>query len=49
MRRIDKAAAVILRGGLLLVVRKRGSTTFISPGGKPEPGERMDQALAREL
>ena len=46
---IVKVAAVVLRGGLLLVVRKRGTSIFISPGGKPEPGETDEVALAREL
>ncbi|MBG6064446.1 HAD hydrolase family protein [Micromonospora ureilytica] len=46
---IVKVAAVVLRGGLLLVVRKRGTPIFISPGGKPEPGETDEAALAREL
>lgn len=49
MKVIDKVAAVVLRGGLLLVVRKRGSSVFLSPGGKPEAGETPPQTLAREL
>jgi hypothetical protein len=46
---IHKVAAIVLRGGLLLVVRKRGSSVFLSPGGKPEPGEDPAATLAREL
>jgi 8-oxo-dGTP pyrophosphatase MutT (NUDIX family) len=46
---IEKVAAIVLRDGLLLVVRKRGTSVFISPGGKPEPGETVEQTLAREL
>lgn len=46
---IAKVAGVVLRGGLLLVVRKRGSSVFLSPGGKPEPGEDSLRTLAREL
>lgn len=47
---IEIVAAVILDAtGQALVVRKRGSDTFIQPGGKPEPGEAPLQALAREL
>lgn len=44
------AAAVILDdGGRILLVRKRGTTAFMQPGGKLEPGEAPDAALAREL
>ena len=35
--------------GRVLLVRKRGSDTFIQPGGKREPGESALQTLAREL
>lgn len=44
------AAAVIVDGeGSILLVRKRGTTAFMQPGGKLEPGEAPDVALAREL
>ena len=33
----------------LLVVRKRGTCTYILPGGKPERGEDDLQALTREI
>lgn len=46
---IEKVAAVVLRGGLLLLCRKRGTDVFISPGGKREAGETDVEALAREL
>lgn len=36
-------------GGRLLLVRKRGTSTFIQPGGKPERGETPAAALVREL
>ncbi|GHI41566.1 HAD hydrolase family protein [Streptomyces violascens] len=49
MRTIRKVAAVVVRGGLLLAVRKRGTSVFLSPGGKREPGETSEQTLAREL
>jgi 8-oxo-dGTP diphosphatase len=43
-------AAVILNpSGQLLLVRKRGTATFMQPGGKFEPGETSEQALIREL
>ncbi|MER5931767.1 HAD hydrolase family protein [Streptomyces sp. NPDC002054] len=49
MRTIRKVAAVVVRGGLLLAVRKRGTSVFLSPGGKREPGETSEQTLTREL
>lgn len=43
-------AAVILNArGQLLLVRKRGTVTFMQPGGKFEPGETGEEALLREL
>ncbi len=43
-------AAVVLDGrNHVLVVRKRGTTSFMQPGGKIEPGEEPLQALAREV
>jgi 8-oxo-dGTP diphosphatase len=43
-------AAVILNArGHLLLVRKRGTSMFMQPGGKFEPGETSEQALSREL
>ncbi|MEE1610684.1 NUDIX hydrolase [Microvirga sp. CF3016] len=35
--------------GRVLVVRKRGTESFMQPGGKREPGESDLDALAREL
>lgn len=47
---IRTVAAVIRDAqGRVLLVRKRGSATFIQPGGKREPGEDALQTLAREL
>jgi len=44
------AAAVIIRtDGLTLLVRKRGTTAFMQPGGKIEPQESPASALLREL
>lgn len=35
--------------GLLLVVRKRGTTAWMLPGGKPEVGETPEQTVIREV
>ncbi|KGE76866.1 NUDIX domain-containing protein, partial [Halomonas salina] len=35
--------------GRLLLVRKRGTEAFMQAGGKIEPDESPDEALAREL
>jgi 8-oxo-dGTP diphosphatase len=43
------AALVSDAAGRALVVRKQGTTAFMQPGGKPEPGESAEQALVREL
>ena len=47
---IRTISAVILDSrGHVLLVRKRGSDTFLQPGGKPAPGEAPLETLAREL
>ncbi|WP_204964889.1 NUDIX hydrolase [Microbacterium dextranolyticum] len=49
-REIHVSAARILdASGRLLLVRKAGTTAFMQPGGKPEPGETPLQTLVREL
>src|SRR6187402_3124686 len=49
-RIIRIAAALLVRAdGRTLVVRKRGTTAFMQPGGKLEPGEAPLDALRREL
>ncbi len=49
-RRIHVSAAVIMDAdGRLLLVRKEGTTAFMQPGGKPEPGESPSETLSREL
>ncbi|MCR2813846.1 NUDIX domain-containing protein [Microbacterium sp. zg.Y1090] len=49
-RSIRVSAAVIVDAeGRLLVVRKTGTTAFMQPGGKPEPGETASETLSREL
>lgn len=50
VRRIHVSAAVIVDAeGRLLLVRKTGTTAFMQPGGKPEPGESGAETLSREL
>lgn len=43
------AAVIVDEHGRLLVVRKRGTTAFMQPGGKFEPGESPVDALGREV
>lgn len=50
VRTIRVSAAVITdAAGRRLLVRKSGTTAFMQPGGKPEPGETPDETLVREL
>ncbi|WP_346771026.1 GNAT family N-acetyltransferase [Janibacter cremeus] len=44
-------SAVVLADadGHVLTVRKRGTTSFMHPGGKPEAGERPEQCAVREV
>ncbi|MBB4566694.1 NUDIX domain-containing protein [Rhizobium leucaenae] len=50
MKSIRIAAALILRdNGDTLLVRKRGTSAFMQPGGKIEAGETAAAALIREL
>ena len=50
VREIRVSAAVITDAdGRLLLVRKSGTTAFMQPGGKPEPGEDAAETLIREL
>lgn len=46
-----RIAVALLRNasGHILLVRKRGTAAFMQPGGKVEPGEDGDAALAREV
>ncbi|WP_255770400.1 NUDIX hydrolase [Pseudarthrobacter sulfonivorans] len=48
-RIVVSAVCVFDEAGRLLTVRKRGTTMFMHPGGKPEPGETAVQAASREL
>lgn len=46
---MEKCAAIIIRDRQLLVVRKKDTAIFISPGGKIEPAESHFECLKREL
>ncbi|MDQ0675910.1 MULTISPECIES: NUDIX domain-containing protein [Micrococcaceae] len=48
-RIVVSAVCVFDNAGRLLTVRKRGTSMFMHPGGKPEAGESAVQAAAREL
>jgi 8-oxo-dGTP diphosphatase len=43
------AALIRDHAGRVLLVRKRGTTAFMQPGGKRDPGEDDMMALAREI
>ncbi len=43
------AALIRDEAGRVLLVRKRGTTAFMQPGGKRDPGEDDTTALAREV
>ena len=45
-----RVSALVLRvDGAMLMVRKRGTTAFMLPGGKPEPGESALDTVLREV
>jgi len=48
-REIVKIGVAVTADKRLLLVRKRGGSSYILPGGKPEAGENDHQALAREV
>jgi 8-oxo-dGTP diphosphatase len=48
-REIVKIGLAVTKDKKLLLVRKRGGTSYILPGGKPECGEDDLQALLREI
>jgi 8-oxo-dGTP diphosphatase len=50
VKAVEIVAGVIRdRGGRVLTVRKRGTTAFMLPGGKRNPGEADLDTLSREL
>jgi 8-oxo-dGTP diphosphatase len=46
---LTSVAWLCVRDGRLLCVRSHGRDRFYLPGGKPEDGETLEQALAREV
>lgn len=50
-KKIIRVAAVVIidRTQRVLTVRKRGTSRFMQPGGKPEPGESGLQTAIREV
>lgn len=48
-REIFKVGVAVTDGGRLLLVRKKGTSSYILPGGKPEIGEDDIEALSREI
>lgn len=48
-REIVKIGVAVTADKRLLLVRKKGGSSYILPGGKPEAGENDHQALAREV
>lgn len=48
-RTIQKVGLALVDEDRILLVRKRGTPTYILPGGKPEPGEDDLATLVREL
>jgi 8-oxo-dGTP diphosphatase len=50
---VTVVAGVIERDGKILITRRRAGTHLAGlwefPGGKPDPGERLDDALRREI
>lgn len=50
-KKIIRVAAVVIidRTQRVLTVRKRGTSRFMQPGGKPEPGESGLQTAVREV
>jgi 8-oxo-dGTP pyrophosphatase MutT (NUDIX family) len=49
VRVITVSAVCFARDGRVLTVRKRGTSMFMLPGGKPEAGETPAECAAREV
>jgi 8-oxo-dGTP diphosphatase len=49
MDKIIKYGLIILKNGKFLINRKYNTKLFLMPGGKPEPNEKIEACLLREL
>lgn len=49
MKKIIKYGVVLVKDGKFLINRKKGTTLFLMPGGKPEKGESIEDCLVREI
>jgi len=49
MDKIIKYGMIIVRDGKFLVNRKHNTKLFLMPGGKPKPGENIEDCLIREI
>ena len=53
MKRVDVVIGIVVRDGKILICQRRQSDALAGywefPGGKLEPGETLEQCLAREL
>ncbi len=49
MKKIIKYGLIILKDGKFLINRKKGTTLFLMPGGKPEHNESIEDCLVREI
>lgn len=49
MKKLVKYGLVILKDKKFLINRKKGTTLFLMPGGKPEHGEAVEDCLIREI
>jgi 8-oxo-dGTP diphosphatase len=49
VRKLFKYGLAVVRDRKLLVVREHGTLKFLLPGGKPENGEGLEEALSREV
>ena len=49
MKSLVKSGLIILHNGKFLINRKKGTTLFLLPGGKPENNETPVECLIREI